>query len=44
MNLRDFLRLLDELCPIPEGIEALPLHELQVSYTLCDPEPSRIVE
>ncbi len=44
MNLREFLTLLDELCPIPAGIEALPLHELQVSYTLCDPEPSRIVE
>ena len=44
MNLREFLTLLDELCPIPDGVEPLPIHEIEVSYTLCDPEPSRIAE
>lgn len=44
MDLREFLALLDELCPIPEGLEILPIHEVEVSYVLCDPEPSRIVE
>lgn len=40
MSLRDFLRILDELCPVPEvAPEPLPIHEIQVSYQLCDPEP-----
>jgi hypothetical protein len=39
MNLRDFLRLLDELCPVPEGIEVCQIHEIEVAYELADPDP-----
>ena len=40
MNLREFLRLLDELFPVPEGApEPLTIHEVEVSYVLADPEP-----
>ena len=40
MDLRDFLRLLDELFPVPEEApEPLTIHEVEVKYTLADPEP-----
>ena len=39
MDLRDFLRLLDELFPVPEGIEVCQIHEIEVPYELADPEP-----
>ena len=39
MDLREFLALLDELCPIPEGVEVHEIHEIEIHYELADPEP-----
>lgn len=39
MNLREFLVLLDELCPLPDDVEPLPIHEVEIHYELADPEP-----
>ena len=40
MDLRQFIAMLDELFPVPEGApEPLTIHEVEVSYTLADPEP-----
>ena len=39
MDLREFLALLDELCPLPDKVEVHEIHEIEVSYELADPEP-----
>jgi hypothetical protein len=39
MNLREFLAMLDELCPIPDGTDVHVIHEVEIHYELADPEP-----
>lgn len=39
MNLRDFLRMLDEVFPLAEEPERTTIHEIELSYELADPDP-----